>query len=37
MANANQAVAPAQSAVGSAVVELFGSAEIETIEQLGRE
>ena len=37
MANANQAVAPAQSAVGSAVVELFGSEEIETIEQLGRE
>lgn len=37
MANANQAVAPAQSAVGSAVAELFVSSEIETIEQLGRD
>ena len=37
MANANQAVAPAQSAVASATAELFGSAEIETIEQLGRD
>ena len=38
MAKANQAVAPAQSAVGSVVVaELFTSPEIETIEQLGRD
>ena len=37
MTKANQAVAPAQSAVASATAELFGSAEIETIEQLGRE
>jgi hypothetical protein len=36
MANQN-AVAPAQSAVASASAELFGSAEIETIEQLGRD
>ena len=36
MAKANQAVAPAQSAVGQAV-ELFASSEIETIEQLGRD
>lgn len=37
MANANQAVAPAQSAIASATAELFNSAEIETIEQLGRD
>lgn len=37
MANANQAVAPAQSAVASATAELFNSAEVETIEQLGRD
>ena len=37
MANTNQAVAPAQSAVGSAVAELFNSVEVETIEQLGRD
>ena len=37
MANTNQAVAPAQSAVGSATAEMFGSSEIETIEQLGRD
>ena len=36
MAKANQAVAPAQSAIGS-VVEMFASPEIETIEQLGRD
>ena len=36
MAKANQAVAPAQSAV-VATVEMFASAEIETIEQLGRD
>jgi hypothetical protein len=36
MANQN-AVAPAQSAVASATAELFNSAEVETIEQLGRD
>ena len=36
MAKTNQAVAPAQSAV-VATVEMFASAEIETIEQLGRD
>lgn len=37
MAIANQAVAPAQSAVASATAELFNSSEVETIEQLGRD
>ena len=36
MAKANQAVAPAQSAV-VATVEMFASDEVETIEQLGRD
>ena len=37
MAQTSQAVAPAQSAVAVAVVALLNPAELETIEQLGRE